>query len=618
MKKIVSTLIAGLMAFSLVVMGCSNDSSSDNTALMLLVSASSGSSGSGSSGGTKPAGGAVNALSGAQAGATVDLSEYELSDKIALTVDKAITVKNAILNGGYITVSAEATLDNVDGGTIVLVGNGKNATLKDCDAKNVIVKEAEGSRGSSDFTLKINGGVVENIVNDGLNLTIQTTKTTIKKLITKQSLVINSTEESKIELISASAQITLAGKLVIEKAVSENTVKVASNTVSIKKGNVEIVADDSEYAEDNLNIETIKAAVGELTDSESKEISNTLEAVQKEAEEMNSNIQAAEDEANKALEEYKKAVVTFYLVDEGQVLHEENVPLAEVEKALETLTASIPEGGKIELFSDEACTKPVDVKTIKAGDKIYIKVSGDIHDEPVIPGECVTFYVVYEGQVLPDQRIVPLAEVEKALETWTTGIPGGGKIELFSDEACTKPVDVKTIKAGDKIYIKISGDIHDEPVNPGEYVTFYEVYEGQVSPERKVPLAELENFLKGMTAGMPAGVEIGLFSDEACTTPVDVETIKAGDRIYIKYPEHIPGEPVTPGEYVIVYFVAEGQVSPEQKVSLAELKAMTAGKPEGVEIFFSDEACTTPVDVETIKAGDKIYIKYPEYIPEVS
>ena len=204
MKKIVSTLIAGLMAFSLVVMGCSNDSSSDNTALMLLVSASSGSSGSGSSGGTKPAGGAVNALSGAQAGATVDLSEYKLSDKIALTVDKAITVKNAILNGGYITVSAEATLDNVEGGTIVLVGNGKNATLKDCDAKNVIVKEAEPSREASDFTLIINGGVVENIVNDGLNLTIKTSKTTIKKLITKQSLVINSTEESKIELISDS------------------------------------------------------------------------------------------------------------------------------------------------------------------------------------------------------------------------------------------------------------------------------------------------------------------------------------------------------------------------------------------------------------------------------
>ena len=615
MKKIVSTLIAGLMAFSLVVMGCSNDSSSDNTALMLLVSASSGSSGSGSSGGTKPAGGAVNALSGAQAGATVDLSEYELSDKIALTVDKAITVKNAILNGGYITVSAEATLDNVEGGTIVLVGNGKNATLKDCDAKNVIVKEAEPSREASDFTLKINGGVVENIVNDGLNLTIKTSKTTIKKLITKQSLVINSTEESKIELISASAQITLAGKLVIEKAVSENTVKVASNTVSIKKGNVEIVADDSEYAEDNLNIETIKAAVGELTDSESKEISNTLEAVQKEAEEMNSNIQAAEDEANKALEEYKKAVVTFYLVDEGQVLHEENVPLAEVEKALETLTASIPEGGKIELFSDEACTKPVDVKTIKAGDKIYIKVSGDIHDEPVTPGECVTFYVVYEGQVLPDQRIVPLAEVEKALETWTTGIPGGGKIELFSDEACTKPVEVKNIKAGDKIYVKVSGDIHDEPVTPGEYVIVYFVDEGKVSPEQKVPLAEL----KAMTAGKPEGVEI-FFSDEACTTPVDVTTIKAGDRIYIKYPEHIPGEPVTPGEYVIVYFVDEGQVSPEQKVPLAELEKyledMTAEMKDGVEIeLFSDEACTKPVDVKTIKDGDTIYIKVSGHIP---
>ena len=545
MKKIVSTLIAGLMAVSLVMMGCSNDSSSDNTALMLLVSSSVSSSGS--SDGTVAAGGAVKALADAKAGETVDLSEYKLSDKIALTVDKAITVKNAKLNGGYITVSEKATLDNVDGGTIVLDGNGKNATLKDCDVKNVIVKEAELSRGVSDFTLKIIGGIVENIVNNIQGLAIETTKTTIKKLITKQNLVINSTDDSKIELISASEQITLAGKLVIEKAVSEKTVKVASNTVSIKKGKVEIVADDSEYAEDNLNIETIKAAVDELTDSESKEISNTLEDLKKEAEEMESNIQAAEDEANKALEEYKKAVVTFYLVEEGKVSHEENVPLAEVEKALETLTASIPEGGKIELFSDEACTKPVEVKNIKAGDKIYIKVSGDIHDEPVTPGECVTFYVVYEGQVLPDQRIVPLAEVEKALETWTTG----GKIELFSDEACTKPVEVKNIKAGDKIYIKVSGDIHDEPVIPGEYFIVCFVDEGQVSSEQKVPLSELENFLKSMTVGG----KIELFSDEACTTPVDVETIKAGDKIYIKYPEisDLPDVPDLPDEpYAIV------------------------------------------------------------------
>ena len=131
------------------------------------------------------------------------------------------------------------------------------------------------------------------------------------------------------------------------------------------------------------------------------------------------------------------------------------------------------------------------------------------------------------------------AEVEKALETLTASIPEGGKIELFSDEACTKLVDVKTIKAGDKIYVKVSGDIHDEPVTPGECVTFYVVYEGRVSPEQKVPLTAVEKYLESMTAGKPEGVEI-FFSDEACTTPVDVETIKAGDKIYIKYPEYIP------------------------------------------------------------------------------
>ena len=459
MKKIVSSLIAGLMAVSLVMMGCSNDSSSDNTALMLLVSSSG--SGSGSSGGTVAAGGAVKALADAKTGETVDLSEYKLSDKIALTVDKAITVKNAKLNGGYITVSEEATLDNVDGGTIVLVGNGKNATLKDCDAKNVIVKEAELkeadlSRVVQHFTLKINGGVVEKIINNSLYLIIETTKTTIKKLITEQSLVIKSTDDSKIELIGAREPITLAGKLVIEKAVTESIVKVASKTVSIQKGMVEIVADDSEYAEDNLNIEAIKAAVGELTDSECEAIYKTLTALEKEAEEMESKIQAAEEEAKKALEEYEKeqekTVVTVYFVDEGKVSPEQKVPLAELEKVLESMTADDVEIG---LFSDEACTKPVEVKNIKAGDTIYIQV--------LISGGVVTVYFVDEGQVLPEQK-VPLAELEKVLKSMTEGMQEGVEIELFSDEACTKPVDVKTIKDGDTIYIKVPElpDLPDE------------------------------------------------------------------------------------------------------------------------------------------------------------
>ncbi len=462
MKKIVSTLIAGLMAVSLVVMGCSNDSSSDNTALMLLVSSSG--SGSGSSGGTVAAGGAVKALADAKTGETVDLSEYKLSDKIALKVDKAITVKNAILNGGYITVSEEATLDNVDGGTIVLDGNGKNATLKDCDAKNVIVKEAELkeadlSRVVQYFTLKINGGVVEKIINNSLYLIIETTKTTIKKLITEQSLVIKSTDDSKIELIGAREPITLAGKLVIEKAVTESIVKVASKTVSIQKGMVEIEADDSEYAEDNLNIEAIKAAVGELTDSECEAIYETLTALEKEAEEMESKIQAAEEEAKKALEEYEKeqekTVVTVYFVDEGKVSPEQKVPLAEVEKYLEGMTADMPDYVEIELFSDEACTKPVEVKNIKTGDTIYIQF--------LIPGGVVTVYFVDEGKVSPEQK-VPLAEVEKYLEGMTADMPDYVEIELFSDEACTKPVEVKNIKAGDTIYIKVSGlpDLPDE------------------------------------------------------------------------------------------------------------------------------------------------------------
>ena len=209
------------------------------------------------------------------------------------------------------------------------------------------------------------------------------------------------------------------------------------------------------------------------------------------------------------------------------------------------MTAGKPEGVEI-FFSDEACTTPVDVTTIKAGDRIYIKYPEHIPGEPVTPGEYVIVYFVDEGKVSPEQK-VSLAE----LKAMTAGKPEGVEI-FFSDEACTTPVDVETIKAGDKIYIKYPEHIPGEPVIPGEYVTFYEVYEGQVSHEQKVPLTAVEKYLEDMTAGIPEGVEIGFFSDEACTTPVDVTTIKAGDKIYIKYPEYIPGEPDVDLPVVIV------------------------------------------------------------------
>ena len=584
MKKIVSSLIASLMAVSLVMMGCSSDSSSDNTALMLLVSGSG--SGSGSSGGTVAAGGAVKALADAKTGETVDLSEYKLSDKIALTVDKAITVKNAKLNGGYITVSEKATLDNVDGGTIVLDGNGKNATLKDCDAKNVIVKEAELSRGASDFTLKINGGVVENIVNNDLNLIIETTKTTIKNLITNQSLVINSTDDSKIELISAREQITLAGKLVTENP--EIIVKVASNTVSIQKGMVKIEADDSEYAEDNLNIEAIKAAVGELTDSEREAISNTLTALEKEAEEMESKIQAAEEEANKALEEYKKeqekTVVTVYFVNEGQAPVEQKVPLAEVEKYLEDMTADMQEGGKIELFSDEACTKPVEVKNIKAGDTIYIKVSrhipgGDVTDLPsyvIVNGKNVllstmiadledgqTFYINGEVNEESPNEWRPMTDnvfiftYNENMNAWKSET-GSVKVNMTRDTAAENPyadgVRVSVWDIGENISFSdtdtaiilnglVQGKMYalvmtnstkpDNTDGKGKHVELYEVAD-TVTLVTVIFGYEMESPNPLDTVKIMDGQKgFKLCADKDGTTEVNVEELKSGDTVYL-------------------------------------------------------------------------------------
>lgn len=608
MKKIVSSLIAGLMAVSLVMMGCSNDSSSDNSALMLLAGGGAG-SGSGGASGTAAPGGAVKALADAKDGDVVDLSTYKFSDKIALTVDKAITVKNANLNGGYITLSEAATLDNVDGGTIVLVGDGKNATLKDCDAKNVIVKESELSRRAYGFTLRINGGVVENIVNSDWYLTIETAKTTVKKLITNKSLVINSTDDSKIELIAAEKEITLAGKLVIEKAVSEKIVKVASNDVSIKKGKVEIEADDSELAEEGLDIEAVKAAVGELTESEGAAILSTVEALQSEVAEIGAKIEAAEEEAKKALEEYEKeqaekAVVTVYVVTEGQVSPAQKVHLAEMEEFLKAMTAEMPEGVEIGLFSDEACTKPVEVETIKAGDSIYIKVSGHIHEGPIPGGDDIvypdvivngekvslstliadlengqSFYINGEINLQDANGWLPMTSnffmfgYSEQMNAWDSA-KGSVKVNMTRDATAENPyadgVKVSVWDKSDNISwaegaISLDGLVQGKTYalvmtnsintantdGKGKHVELYEVAMdtvtlvnimfGYESEGTTVPL----DMVKQM-------VELDgskLYADKDGTTEVNVEELKSGDTVYMIM-ESEPGE---------VLFVYEGK-----------------------------------------------------------
>ena len=116
---------------------------------------------------------------------------------------------------------------------------------------------------------------------------------------------------------------------------------------------------------------------------------------------------------------------------------------------------------EIELFSDEACTKPVDVKDIKDGDTIYIKVSGlpDLPDEQyvIVNGENVPLSTMIEdledgqlfyinGEVnmgnengwLPMMGNVFTFTYDEKMNAWGSKT-GSVKVNMTRDEAAENP-----------------------------------------------------------------------------------------------------------------------------------------------------------------------------------
>ena len=247
------------------------------------------------------------------------------------------------------------------------------------------------------------------------------------------------------------------------------------------------------------------------------------------------------------------------------------------------MTADMQEGGKIELFSDEACTKSVDVKTIKAGDTIYIKVPGHIHDEPVIPGGDVTD--------LPSYVIV------------------NGKNVLLSTM-------IADLEDGQTFYI--NGEVNEESPNEWRPMTdnvFIFTYNENMNAWKSETGSVKVNMTRDTAAENPYadGVRVSVWDigENISFSDTDTAIILNGlvqGKMYALVmtnstkPDNTDGK----GKHVELYEVAD---------TVTLVTVIFGYEEEGLApldmvkntVVFADKEGTTKVNVEELKSGDKVY-----------
>ena len=153
------------------------------------------------------------------------------------------------------------------------------------------------------------------------------------------------------------------------------------------------------------------------------------------------------------------------------------------------MTEGMQEGVEIELFSDEACTKPVDVKTIKDGDTIYIKVSGlpDLPDEQyvIVNGENVPLSTMIED--LEDGQLFYI-NGEVNMEDANAWLPMTGNVFIF---AYNEKMNAWGSKTG-SVKVNMTRNAAENPYEDGVKVSVWDKSENISWADTAISLNGLE------------------------------------------------------------------------------------------------------------------------------
>ena len=603
MKKLLGSFTAAVLALSMIFTACQNDSDSNNSMLLLALANNSNTPAAAAST-TKNAAAAALKINAAAVGSEVDLDGYSFNSKTALTIAKAITVKNANLGGGSITVTAGGVkLSKVTNGSASLKAD---TTLDNCNFTNVVVG-SYGSRDVSSLKLSVKDGEVAKLA-AGANV-------------------------GKIVLKGKANLAKLATKGTVSVKVASKDVKVAKSAVKLEVASAEDLDGDEtlDISEDDLK--SIQDAIEAFDESDLAELESELakfeeemeaaaaefaeEAAEQAKEDAKAAYDAAEADINNAVfsvqglswggkaytDEHDQAKILSYVkaLSSGELTEEEQIEKME-EFLPESLINAIFYLETVEKEDSFAKDYPgLNALMNNSMPEIWMKKLSELveseHGHETHGAKVVKITVIADPE--DSSSAVEMIE-DKVYVSYVKSMVSLGCV--FTDEACTTAATEADVVVGATLYVftvdysKLAGNEHEHEIDPNATVTVMVVGLPEGAPEevkkQVVPVGVLSQMSEHYT----------FYSDEDCTKEItDLSAVEAGATIYAKMSE----APVTGDMVTVVYVEVEEEENRTQKVPVEHLS-------EGAYYynFYSDEACTAEItDLSTVEAGATVYAK---------
>ncbi|MBQ1628099.1 MAG: hypothetical protein II098_02945 [Treponema sp.] len=603
MKKLLGSFTAAVLALSMIFTACQNDSDSNNSMLLLALANNSNTPAAAAST-TKNAAAAALKINAAAVGSEVDLDGYSFNSKTALTIAKAITVKNANLGGGSITVTAGGVkLSKVTNGSASLKAD---TTLDNCNFTNVVVG-SYGSRDVSSLKLSVKDGEVAKLA-AGANV-------------------------GKIVLKGKANLAKLATKGTVSVKVASKDVKVAKSAVKLEAASAEDLDGDEtlDISEDDLK--SIQDAIEAFDESDLAELESELakfeeemeaaaaefaeEAAEQAKEDAKAAYDAAEADINNAVfsvqglswggkaytDEHDQAKILSYIkaLSSGELTEEEQIEKME-EFLPESLINAIFYLETVEKEDSFAKDYPgLNALMNNSMPEIWMKKLSELVESE--HGHETHGAKVEKVTVIADPEDSSSAEEmteDKVYVSYVKSMVSLGCV--FTDEACTIAATEADVVVGATLYI-------DESKIPTKVVKITVISDDAMTEmtEEKLPVSLVKQMLAGNS----------VYTDEACTTAATEADVVVGATLYVftvDYSklagnEHEHEHEIDPNATVTVMVVGLPEGAPEevkkQVVPVGVLSQMSEHYT-----FYSDEDCTKEItELSAVEAGATIYAK---------
>ncbi len=274
------------------------------------------------------------------------------------------------------------------------------------------------------------------------------------------------------------------------------------------------------------------------------------------------------------------------------------------------------QGGRVQLYSDSACTQSISSKVFTAGtaatattntlpwgaNKIYAK----IWDASSNVSPCSQNFATYKVLISPPSGVSIVASTKKTStpSIQVTGLVTGGQAQLFSNSSCSASL------SGKISVTKETQNLATNPLASGTHSLYVKVWDSQgnvsscamvyanytyLSPPTKISIISKGNIPTVGVSGLYAGGKVQLFSDAACSTSLSQKVLVATKT------QNLETNPLVSGTHSI-YAKAWDAQGNDSQCSTIHASYVYVLAPTGLSVASSD-GNTPAISVSGLLAG---------------